>query len=524
MKRIFCIVTVAIALAMTAVPSGICQQKTPIYGGVLRIIASQPPQMMSYVPLMSPGDQFNIFPAVERLVDTTVDRQKGGGVEPVLAEKVDEDVKNLKITFHIRKGITFHDGSEFDAEVARWNIQQVLDAKVLPYAKYLKDMKVPDKYTLVINLTQYSNQLMPSWGWWPIMISKAAWDKASGGDLEKGKEWARTHIIGTGPFMLKEYKRDVNLTWVKNPNYWRKGRPYLDGIEVKFIPEAVSASQMMQAKEADAWNTPPAKDQVELEKKGFKSQSSWPALGMSIWINTANPKSKWQDKRLREAVEYAIDKEGVAKALGFGTFRPLKSLPPPGEWGYDPNYNPRPYNPEKAKQLLKEAGYPNGLKAKLLVLITPDSRDAGTALKQYLDAAGFQIDLDVADPGRFFGSIYGKQIPPADADLAWWTTGRHSNYLQAYMRSFSTQPFTPLSYLGHPQGQAEADMEAEKLRSLKDQEAAAQKLTRIITDNALVIPIFDAPAVVMEAPWVHSTQYEQGFVRWQTEEVWMEKH
>jgi len=232
MKRIFCIVTVAIALAMTAVPSGICQQKTPIYGGVLRIIASQPPQMMSYVPLMSPGDQFNIFPAVERLVDTTVDRQKGGGVEPVLAEKVDEDVKNLKITFHIRKGITFHDGSEFDAEVARWNIQQVLDAKVLPYAKYLKDMKVPDKYTLVINLTQYSNQLMPSWGWWPIMISKAAWDKASGGDLEKGKEWARTHIIGTGPFMLKEYKRDVNLTWVKNPNYWRKGRPYLDGIEV----------------------------------------------------------------------------------------------------------------------------------------------------------------------------------------------------------------------------------------------------------------------------------------------------
>ncbi len=234
------------------------------------------------------------------------------------------------------------------------------------------------------------------------------------------------------------------MTWVKNPNYWRKGRPYLDGIEVKFIPESVTARQMLEAKQADVWAAPP-KDMVELVKKGFKKQASWPALGMAIWPNTANAKSKWQDKRLREALEYAIDKEAVAKALGFGEFKPLKSLPPAGEWGYDPTYNPRPYNPAKAKQLLAEAGYPNGLKAKLLVFFTPDARDAGTALKQYLDAAGFQIDLDVADPGRFFGTVYGPQ-PGPDADLNWWITGRDQNYLATYMRWFSTQPFTPLAY------------------------------------------------------------------------------
>ena len=64
------------------------------------------------------------------------------------------------------------------------------------------------------------------------MVSKQAWDKASGGDLNKGIEWARTHLVGTGPFILKEFKPDVSMTWVKNPNYWRKGKPYLDGIEV----------------------------------------------------------------------------------------------------------------------------------------------------------------------------------------------------------------------------------------------------------------------------------------------------
>ncbi len=141
--------------------------------------------------MMGPGDHSNIFPAGERLVDTTIDRTKNGGVEPVLAEKVDEDIKGLRIVWHIRKGIKFSDGSDLDAEVVRWNFQQVLDAKSLPYSKYLKDMKVADKYTLVMDLTAYSNQLVPSWGWWPVITSKAAWDQASGGDLEKGKEWAR---------------------------------------------------------------------------------------------------------------------------------------------------------------------------------------------------------------------------------------------------------------------------------------------------------------------------------------------
>jgi len=522
MKKILFISLIAIVFTIGIVFNGFSQQK-PQYGGILRIIAAQPPQVMSYVPMMGPGDHSNIFPAGERLVDTTRERQTGSGVEPVLCEKVDEDMKNLKITWHIRKGIKFHDGSELDAEVVRWNFQQILDAKALPHSKFLKEMKVIDKYTLVMHLNDYSNRLLPDWGWWPIITSKAAWDKASGGDLAKGKEWARTNIVGTGPFMLKEYKRDVHLIWVKNPNYWRKGRPYLDGIEVRFIPDPVTASAMMQAKESDSWNGAPPKDQVDLMKKGFYRQVSWPALGFAIWINTANPNSKWQDKRLREAVEYALDKEAITKALGFGLWKPLKSLPPEGEWGYDPNYNPRPYNPAKTKELLTAAGYPNGLKAKLLVFFTPDARDVGTAIKQYLDEAGFQIDLDVADPGRFFGTIYNTP-PGPDQDLAIWITGRDTNYLMTYQRWFGLEPFTDLSYLGHTPEQAEMDKQAQKLSDIKEQAAMTKKLMRYITDNALIIPVYDPPMAVMQQPWVHSTQYEQGFVRWQTEEVWMEKH
>ena len=500
------------------------QDKTskPEYGGILRTINSTGPQMLSYNPMMGPGDAVAIMPGSERLMDCSLDRRKGTGMEPVLAEKVDEDAKNLKITWHIRKGVKFHDGSELDAEVVRWCFQQVIDGKALPYIKMLKGMKVTDKYTLVMDLNGYSNQLVPSWGYWPIITSKAAWDKASGGDLEKGKEWARTNFVGTGPFMLKEFKRDDHMTWVKNPNYWRKGRPYLDGVETRFIPDSVTASAMMQAKEADIWEAPP-KDQQELMKKGLKRQSSWPAVGFSIWINTANTETKWKDKRLREAVEYALDKDAIAKALGFGFFRPLKTLPPEGEWGFDPTNNGRPYNPEKAKQLIKDAGYPNGVKVKLLVLMTPDHRDAATAIKQYLDAAGFQIDVDIADPGRFFGTIYWKK-PSAEQDLMFWMTGRMPNYLASYFAWMSTEPYTDVSFLGHTPEQEKMDRQAEQLTNTKDKQEMTKKIMRYMMDNALVIPIYDAPGAVMQQPWVHSNRFEQGFIRWQTDEVWMEKH
>jgi ABC-type oligopeptide transport system substrate-binding subunit len=92
------------------------------------------------------------------------------------------------------------------------------------------------------------------------------------------------------------------------------------------------------------------------------------------------------------------------------------------------------------------------------------------------------------------------------------------------MRWFSTEPFTDLSFLGHTPEQEKLDKEAQKLTRIKDQIEATRKAVRYLMDNALVIPVYDAPAAAIQQPWVHSTQYEQGFIRWQTEEVWMEKH
>jgi ABC-type transport system substrate-binding protein len=504
-------------------------EQQPVHGGTLKIIASSGPQVLSYVPVMGPGDRSAIFPAAEALVDTTSERGAfTSGVEPVLAESVDVDPDNLTITFHIRHNVKFSDGSDLTAEVARWNLQQVIDAGAMPYMDYYKDMVVTDDYTLVIELTEFNNQMMATWGWWTAMYSKAAWDAASGGDLEVGKEWARTHIVGTGPFILEEYTPDVSLTWVKNPNYWREDRPYLDRIEVTIIPDAVTARAAFEAGEADIWGAPP-QDAQELIAKGYVKQSAWPLLPWGLWPNTANPDSQMSIKSLREAVEYAIDKDGITQAVGHGMYLSLKSIPWEGEWGYDPEAG-RSYNPDQARTLLEGLGYSTSNPCKINLLTTnafgPTPVDACTMIKQNLDAVGFDVTIDIADAGRYFGTIYGKtNIPAADQDLMFYFAGGNdTNYLQTYIRWFSYDPFTWISYLGRTDEQIAMDKQAMAAVDITDQIDWAGTLMRYITDNALVIPVYGSVAYVIQQPYVHSTEYTQGFVRWQMEEIWMGPH
>jgi peptide/nickel transport system substrate-binding protein len=437
---------------------------------------------------------------------------------------VDDNAKALTITWHLRKGVLFHDGTEMTSTDVQWNFQVIIDSKTLPHADALKSMTIVDKYTLVMNLNYWNNQLMPDWGYWPVITSKTAYDKASGGDPAKGKDFLTNNIISTGPFILKEYKRDDHITWIKNPNYWVKDRPYLDEIDVKIIPDPVTAQTLMQAKKADIWANCPASAVSTMQAAGFKMQTNWPALPYGLWPNTGNPQSKWQDIRLRQAVDYSLDKAALAKSIGFGIYKPLNVLPMPGEWGYDPNYNPRPYDPAKAKALLAAAGYPNGLKINLLTMNDPVTRDIGTALKQMLDAGGFQTNLDVADAGRFFGSTQFVD-PGPNADLMWWLTGgMDNNYLSTYSRWFSSTPFTNYTYLGRSADQIALEKQAAAATTVADQQAMTGKLMKYIGDNALVIPVYLSPAFAMQQPWVHSTEYVSGFTRWDLQEVWMDKH
>jgi peptide/nickel transport system substrate-binding protein len=492
----------------------------PVSGGILRSVNATGPQVLGGFE-GGPADAYYAFPAVEALLDATPDRSSGNGLEPVLAESYTEDVTNKKFVFKLRKGVKFSDGTDFNADAVLWNYQQQIDNNRLQYADKFNGMKKIDDYTVEVYFKEYTNQLIQSWGW-AMQRSPTAYLNATGGDAEKGKIWNRSNVIGTGPFTLKEFVRDDHISWTKNPNYWRKGKPYLDGIEIRFVPDPVTAQSLIQSGQADQWRFPPTTNQQALVNAGFKRVTSWTGLPFAIWPNTNNPSSKWNDVRLRQAIDYALDKKAITQALGKGLYKPMTQVAPEGEWGYDPNYAVRSYDVAKAKALLTEAGYPNGLNAKLLILNDAESQDAGAAIKQYLDAAGIKIDLDVADPGRFYGSVWGRNVPTGD--LSWTFYGKDITYLLTYMRWFSSDPFTFLSYMGRPDEQKAFDNQAKVIPDAAGQKTMTEKLMKWMTDNARVVPVYEVPSVIMTAKYVHTTELTQGFVRWQTEEVWMDKH
>ena len=232
MKRLSVVSIIVVLAVVATVFDGFAQQKSePMRGGILREIAPNGPRVLSYLPEMGPGDEIAVLPAAEKLMDYDQNKQ----LVPFLAESVAVAPDGKSITFKLRKGIKFHDGSDFNAEAVAFNYQLAKDTKRLQYDPRLARIEVVDTYTLRLHITGFTNQLLHSFGWVPL-FSKAAWDKAGGGNLEKSKEFARANCVGTGPFKLAEYKRDNYISGSGTRTTGRKASPISTALPSDMCP------------------------------------------------------------------------------------------------------------------------------------------------------------------------------------------------------------------------------------------------------------------------------------------------
>jgi len=464
---------------------------------------------------MGPGEQGGVLPAAETLMEFGPNKIP----VPKLAESETVAPDGKSITYKLRKGIKFHDGTPCNAEAVVWNYQRGYDSGKMQFKARVKSIKAIDDLTIKIEIENYDSQMQYEMGWIPI-FSKVAWDKAGTTDDQR-KDWARKNVVGTGPFILKEYKADDHMTWVKNPNYWQPGKPYLEGIEIKFVSDSVTAAAMMEAKQADFWEGGSVTQWSALSKKGFKLQGS-SGLPTTIYINNKDATSKFKDQRVREAVEYALDRPAMAKALGQGFFVPLEYSIGPDMWGYDPTFKGRPYDPVKAKALLKEAGFPNGLKIKLTAMNSWS--DSATAIKQYLDAAGFDVEIDLADAGRFF-PMYWKLGPSGGwPDLLLFLQASSPNTFICLHRTFGPEPKTIINNYAEPKELTDYFYESRKQMTIEGQKQASDKIAKWFFKDCLVVPTWEAPSLYVIQPYVHTTyQFESVICRnWPDE--WMDKH
>ena len=524
MKK-FLLIPLAVILVTGLVFSGCAEEEKeegvapptgePVYGGTLRCIANAIPNVLGYGPEKAPSDNYYMLPVIERLAEWGDDK---GTIVGVLAESWDADPDALTFTWYLRKGVKFHDGTDWNAEACRWNFQLMLDAQRLTDGQYIESLEVVGEHTLKMNLNKFAWNMLENWG---LMqpISPTAFEN-SGATEEERIAWARVNAVGTGAYTVAEWVRDDHITFVKNDNYWQEGLPYLDAIEIRYIPDPMVAAAAMEAGEADMWfAVSQVQNILDLQEQGLKL--NWgPGMFALILFDSSNPESIFYDKKIREAVEYALDRPVIADMIGQGLYEPLHQMASSIWPGYVEGYNPRPYNPDKARELLAEAGYSEGFSTTLM--ITSMGTDAGSAIKAYLGEVGIEVELDVADLGRYFGSIFGTGY----TDMVFTASGINPSATDLFVH-YGPEPLTFRTGNIYKSPEYLALCEEALNPKYKTAAEAMSKIKEAIrqgTEDAMIVPLWRTAEAGIMQTYVHSDYPLIHGINWSPLNDWMEAH
>jgi peptide/nickel transport system substrate-binding protein len=431
-----------------------------------------------------------------------------GDFEPNIAEGYDMSADLKTITIRLRKDVKYQDGTPLNAKSVVWSFQTAKDAGSLAGGKRIDKIEATDDYTVKVTLNVSNNQVIYDLAR-VYLYSPTAFEK-------NGQEWAINHSVSTSAFMVTEFQRDVVVKMKRFDGYWRKGLPYLDAVELITVKDATTASALMQAGQADVWMGAPAQEAADLVKKGFKANTA-PTTYNTIYTDSIDPTSPFADKRVREAIEYAIDRKAMATALGFGFQVPVDQPTHKGTSGFNPNYPVRAYNPAKAKELLAAAGYAGGIKTKLL--IAQGANNMGAIVQNYLAEVGIQAEIDVADVGRFWGSINGGWKGLLQGPYA-----VNPEFAVAWLHHFGPEPL--MKFAGMAKSKEYLAI-ADKLVIAPDL-ASMRKLTQeMVTQvglDAMFIPMTLNLGAVVYLPGVNTGYYlDLDWTYWSLWDDWMDK-
>ena len=457
-------------------------------------------------PGWSPGLTHHVMPAVETLVGMSPE----GPVPTRLATGWTIAPDGSSITFELRKGVKFHDGEDFNAAAVVWNLEARQGWR--PELANIERFETPDDYTVICYLKQYSNTLLYHLTWYSgLMLSPKTHDP------DRGEEWLNTNLAGTGPFKLVDFQRDTRLVYERFDGYWDAPKPYLDRLEKVIIRDTSTLRSALLTGEIDAWNTAPTLEASELRDQGY-GINLCPGL-MRVWIpDSANPDSPFFDPKVRMALDYALDKEAITEALGGGLFYTPESVVAPTHVGYDTPITPRSYDPDKARQLLAEAGYPNGLD--MTVTTQPATNpDLLAAMQAYLLEVGINMEINVVENAVMATYRSGG-----------WENGAIlqglSTATQSYVHALETDGLAPnrtRSALITPEYTGKL---AEAARAMKfdDELRLTRELIKLIHDEAIILPLMTESRICVYAEHVHDFDLS-GFSIWwwSPADIWLSK-
>jgi len=326
---------------------------------------------------------------------------------PVLAESYEVTKDGLTYTVKLRKGVKFHDGTDFNAAAVKANFDRVTnpDNKLKRYGLYsnIAKTEVVDDYTAKITLktafSAFLNNLAHPSG---VMISPAAMAKY-------GKDIS-ANPVGTGPFKFVEWQRTDYLKVAKFDGYWKKGYPKVDTITWKPVVDNNSRAATMQTGEAQFTFPVPYEQAETLKARPELEVVAAPSIVIR-YLSMNTQQKPFDNPKVREAIAYAINKDALAKVAFNGYAFAAEGVVPEGV-EYSVKLGPWPYDLAKAKKLLAEAGYPNGFETELWSAYNHSTAQKVTQfLQQQLGQIGIKAKITLLEAGQRVEKVESWQDP-----------------------------------------------------------------------------------------------------------------
>ncbi len=342
------------ALALTLISAPFTPAVAQTYGGTITASITAEPKSLD--PLF--GDAPSIDPQVlGQIYDTLVRWSPEGRIVPFLADSYAYSDDGLTLTFKLRQGVKFHDGTDLDADAVVYNLERLLDKNVVSqYASGVADVAsvvAADPLTVEVHLARKSAVILATYAGPAGMI-------ASPTALKKYGEDFGTHPVGSGPFELEARQAGTSLTLARNADYWLKADngdslPYLDTIQFRWITQ--TAVKMIELESGNVQLADDIQSNDFARVKQDKNLVLIDAGGISHWIAFNITKKPFDDIEVRKAVYYAFNRPMVAQIISGDFGRVIPTLVYPTEFIFDDSIDVYSYDPEKARTMLAEAGY-----------------------------------------------------------------------------------------------------------------------------------------------------------------------
>jgi len=452
-------------------------------------------------------------------------------IEPGLAESWEVSDDGLTYTFHLREGVTFHDGTPVNAEAVEFSFLRQIDPEhpyhdtgEFPYAEFtlgnIETIEVVDDMTVRITLGETFAPFLAN------LAMHAAAIVSPTAVMEHGRDFSE-NPVGAGPYRFVSWRRGVEVVLERNPDYWR-GAPQVERLIFRPIIEDQARLAALEAGEIDlAVNLPP--DDLPRLRDDARFTFAEQA-GMHTWYVVFNvTKEPFDDARVRQAVAHAVDRDAIVQAILGGTGVLAKNFLPPVVWGYTEDVTEYPYDPERARELLAEAGYPNGFEVEFWV---PESGSGmqqpvamGTVIQDFLSRVGIRVTIQQFEWGTYLDRVIvpveNAASVPAMFEMSWISdNGDPDNFLYILLSGdqFPNNGFN----LGYYDDDEVDELLRRARTSLDEAERLAlyEEAQRLIMADLPVMPVdHETQTVVMRSSIQGFVPHPTGVFRFEKVEV-----